>query len=70
MRIDNPIEARAFIAECIAQGHQVPGLNPWMTEEEWLRVAMSMWKRLHQERRRDNVIKFPVRKKTLYSVRN
>ncbi len=62
------MSARAFIAECLVAGVEVRGLSRFMTEDDWVTVARVTWKRLNIEACGDKVIKFPVRKKTLYSV--
>lgn len=69
MKLNDPISARAFIAECLVQGYEVKGLHKNMEPEEWVRVAILTWKELCEKNCGDKIIKFPARKKTVYSGR-
>jgi hypothetical protein len=68
MKINDPMSARAFIAECLVRGVDVKGLHRLMTDQEWVSVAIQTWKILCEKACGDKIIKFPVKKKTLYSV--
>jgi hypothetical protein len=68
MNIKDPMMARAFIAECLVSGVEVRGLHRLMNDQEWVTAAIQTWKTLCEKACGDKIIKFPVKKKTLYSV--